>query len=167
VTRADSPTRKIDRLNVTHNIEGSKIMMGFKHALWAALMSTLLGTAALAADDTFCGRPLADAVGLRGVIAKAEGVKEIYRGAEYVAYEEAATQAVYTFSEPAQGQAHPAAVCRKPVKEGDSLILQMKIVCGGSTEACQALESDFKLLNARMEADIRNKAASAAEGAKK
>jgi hypothetical protein len=144
-------------------------MVSIKCTVLAAAACSLLGgiTSAWAAGDDFCGRPLADAVALRDVISKAKGITEIYRGAEYVAYEEAATLSVFTFSEPGQGQAHPAAVCRKPVKDGDSLILQMKIVCGGSGEGCQALESDFKLLNARMEAEIRNKAATAAEDAKK
>jgi hypothetical protein len=126
-----------------------------------AALSVLSGAAPAQAQQgsDFCGRPTADAVALRETIIKAEGVKEIYRGAEYVAYEEAATQAVYTFTEPGQVQAHPAAVCRRPVKDGDNLLLQMRIVCGGSAVGCQALESDFKLLNARMEAEIRNKAA--------
>ncbi len=127
----------------------------------AAALALLVGVSpALAQQGTdFCGRPTAGAVELRATIIKAEGIKEIYRGAEYVAYEEAATQTVFTFTEAGQGQAHPTAVCRKPVKDGDNLLLQMRIVCGGSSDGCQALESDFKLLNARMEAEIRNKSA--------
>ena len=88
--------------------------------------------------------------------------KEVFRGPEYIAYQDA-TEAVYTFSLAAQGPAHPAAICRKPVRDGDSMILQMVIVCKGESESCQRLESDFKLLNAQMEAAIRNEAAGAAE----
>jgi hypothetical protein len=129
-----------------------------------AAIATLIGLSgavpSVAQQGTdFCGRPAADALALRETISKAEGIKEIFRSAEYVAYEEAATQAVFTFTEPGQVQAHPTAVCRKPVKEGDNLLLQMRIVCGGTPVGCQTLESDFKLLNARMEAEIRNKAA--------
>ena len=94
-------------------------------------------------------------------IAKAGAMKEIFRGPEYIAYQDEASQAVYTFSQAGQGPAHPAAVCRKPIKDGDSLKLQMVIVCRGETDACQRLESDFKLLNAKMEAAIRNEAAAA------
>ena len=43
------------------------------------------------------------------------------------------------------------------------MILQMVIVCKGEGNSCQRLESDFKLLNAEMEAAIRNEAAGAAE----
>ena len=99
---------------------------------------------------------------LQEAAAKDPALKEIYRGAEYIAYQETGAEAVYTFSQAAQGLAHPAAICRKPVKDGDNMIIQMVIVCRGETSSCQALESDFKLLNAQMEAEIRNKAADTA-----
>lgn len=110
----------------------------------------------------FCGRATAAPDVLQAEISKAPGVKEIFRGAEYIAYQDEATQAVYTFTTAAQGAAHPAAVCRKPVRDGDNLTLQMLIVCKGAGEDCQRLESDFKLLNAKMEAAIRNEAGQAA-----
>jgi hypothetical protein len=137
------------------------MVSSLRNLVSVATLALLSGAApALAQQGTdFCGRATADAVALRETIAKAAGVKEIFRSAEYIAYEEAASQAVFTFTEPGQVQAHPAAVCRKPVKDGDNLLLEMRIVCGGSAVGCQALESDFKLLNARMEAEIRNKAA--------
>ena len=131
--------------------------------LTLALLVLIAGASARAEDADFCGRPSGEPAAMMAEISKASGTKEIFRGPEYVAYQDEASQAVYTFSQAAQGQAHPAAVCRKPVKDGDSLKLQMVIVCRGESGACQRLESDFKLLNAEMEAAIRNEAAQASE----
>jgi len=130
--------------------------------LLAACAIVPLSTAAWAAGE-FCGRDSGEPAGLEAAISKAAGVKEIYRGLEYVAYQDSATEAVFTFSLPAQGPAHPTAVCRKPVRDGDSITLQMVIVCKGETESCQRVESDFKLLNAKMVAAIRNQAGVAAD----
>ncbi|MEQ1694651.1 MAG: hypothetical protein ABL901_02320 [Hyphomicrobiaceae bacterium] len=122
-----------------------------------AVAANCLANPAVAAD--FCGRTTGEPDVLQGEISKSAGVKEIFRGPEYVAYQDEASQAVFSFTEAAQGKAHPAAVCRRPVKDGDSITLQMVIICKGDSEACQRLEGDFKLLNARMEAAIRNDAA--------
>jgi hypothetical protein len=122
----------------------------------ALLASTLSAVAAESADTSFCGRPTGEPAALMETISKDAGVKEIHRGPEYIAYQDTTSQAVFTFSQAAQGPAHPAAICRKPVKEGDSMVLQMVIVCKGDGTACQRLNSDFKLLNAQMEAAIRN-----------
>ena len=119
-------------------------------------------TSAWAAAE-FCGRDLSEPADLEAAISKSAGFKEIYRGTEYVAYQDAASEAVFTFTLPGQGPAHPAAVCRKPVRDGDLLRLQMVIICKGNTESCQRLESDFKLLNAKMEAAIRNEAGQAGD----
>jgi hypothetical protein len=123
-----------------------------------AVLTTLANSAALAAGTEFCGRASGEPSALQADISKAAGIKEIYRGAEYVAYQDEATQAVFTFSQEAVGPAHPAAVCRKPVRDGEFMTLQMVVVCKGAVDACQRLESDFKLLNAKMEAAIRNEA---------
>jgi hypothetical protein len=131
---------------------GSNVIMG---AL-ALLATTLPVGAAESADTSFCGRPTGEPAALMETITKDATIKEIHRGPEYIAYQDTASQAVYTFSQAAQGPAHPAAICRKPLKEGDSMVLQMVIVCKGDSTACQRLESDFKLLNAQMEAAIRN-----------
>ena len=131
-------------------------------AILSAIALAAPSIAAQAGDETFCGRAGGEPAALQDEISKSAGIKEIYRGVEYIAYQDEATQAVFTFSQAAQGPAHPAAICRKPVKEGDSITLQMVILCKGEGESCQRLESDFKLLNAKMEASIRNEAAEAA-----
>ena len=124
-------------------------------------MTACLAGPGLAAD--FCGRSTGEPDVLQAEISKAAGVKEIFRGPEYVAYQDQASQAVFTFTQASQGKAHPAAVCRKPVKDGDNITLQMVTICKGETESCQRLEGDFKLLNAQMEAAIRNEAGQAAD----
>jgi len=138
-----------------------------RHAKPLILAASLLGLGlhpASAFDPTdFCGRAKGDPTALQSDVAKMTGIKEILRSPEYVAYQDEATETVFTFTQAAVGPAHPSAVCRKPVKDGDNLTLQMVIVCNGETDACQRLESDFKLLNAQMQAAIRNEAASSAE----
>ena len=133
-----------------------------KTGLAASALMLSIGAAHAANDASFCGRPTGEPAVLQETISKDSAVKEVYRGAEYIAYQDA-TEAVFTFSQAAQGPAHPAAICRKPVRDGDNMILQMVIVCKGESDACQRLESDFKLLNAEMEASIRNQSAGAAE----
>lgn len=124
----------------------------------AAVSTSVFAVPAFAAPADFCGRPSGEPAALEAEISKSPGVKEIFRGPEFVAYQDEASQAVYTFTQAAQGGAHPAAVCRKPVRDGDNLTLQMVIICQGGSDECQRLESDFKLLNAKMEAAIRNEA---------
>ncbi len=126
-----------------------------------ALMAVLFSVAGARADEDFCGRPRGEPDAMMAEISKAAGVKEAFRGPDYVAYQDEASQAMFTFTLPAQGQAHPAAVCRKPVRDGEDMKLQMVIVCKGEGDACQRLESDFKMLNAQMEAEIRNHGAQA------
>lgn len=128
-----------------------------------ALAVTAVSWALPATAADFCGMATAEPGALQAELSKTAGVKEIFRGPEYVAYQNEASQAVFTFTQAAQGRAHPAAVCRKPVKDGDSITLQMVIICKGDTESCQRLEGDFKLLNAKMEAAIRNEAGQAAD----
>lgn len=127
------------------------------------LLGVIASQPANAASDDFCGRPRGEPAALEAEISKAAGIKEIFRGPEYVAFQDEATQAVFTFTQAAQGGAHPSAICRKPVKEGDNLTLQMEIICKGGSDDCQRLESDFKLLNAKMEAAIRNEAGQPAD----
>ena len=131
-----------------------------------ALLPILAGTSVLsvsAAAADFCGRPSGEPDAMQAEISKAAGLKEIFRGPEYVAYQDETNQTVFTFTLPGQGGAHPTAVCRKPVKDGDNMTLQMVIICKGDTESRQRLEGDFKLLNAKMEAAIRNEAGQAAD----
>lgn len=115
----------------------------------------LLQTSATAGATAFCGGETAAPEALLQRIKSLPGIKEIHRDREFVAYQEPGSQAVYTFTEPGHA-AHPAAVCRKPMQKGDQLEIDMAIVCKGPDAKCAALELDFKLLNAKMQADINN-----------
>jgi len=120
------------------------------------IVSAATVTAQPAAD--FCGRPIGEPAALEEALAKADGVKKVYDGPEYYAFQDAKSEAMFTFTRPAQGPSHPAAVCRKPVKDGEHLKLQMEIVCRGTSKGCAALEAEFRKLNAQMEAHIQSAA---------
>jgi hypothetical protein len=127
----------------------------------AAALAGLAPVPASAAED-FCGVPSGDPAAIMDGVMKMPGVKQAFNGPEYVAYSDPATETMFTFTRSGLGPAHPAAVCRKPVRAGDAITLQMVIVCRGAVDACQRLESDFKLLNAKMEAHIRGQTGAAA-----
>jgi hypothetical protein len=121
----------------------------------------LMSMSGKAVASDFCGRPTAEPDALLAAVTTA-GMRKIFEGPEYHAYQDPASEAVYTFTYQGVGPAHPAAVCRKPVRTGGDLTLQMVVVCRGAVDACQRLESEFKKLNAQMEAHIRGQAGVAA-----
>jgi hypothetical protein len=48
-------------------------------------------------------------------------------------------------------------VCRRPVRDGDSITLDMVINCKGEAKACAQLDTDFRKLNARMAQEMKGK----------
>lgn len=134
--------------------------------VFAAVLSTsavVFAPLANAATGTeFCGRASGEPAVLLEEISKAEGFKQVHDGPQYIAYQDSKTETVFTFSRSGAGGAHPAAVCRRPVKDGEFVTLEMVVICRGAADACQRLESDFKLLNAQMEAHIRGQSGAAA-----
>ncbi len=126
-----------------------------------AAIAILIVTAATAKAQSaadFCGRPTGEPAAIEESLAKADGVTKVYDGPEYYAFQDAKSEAMFTFTRPAQGPSHPAVVCRKPVKDGEHLKLQMEIVCRGTSTGCAALEAEFRKLNAQMEAHIQSAA---------
>ncbi len=120
-----------------------------------AIANGLAGAQATEPNPSFCGLAAGKTGELATRVAAVAGIKEVFRNAEYVAYQDPASQTVFTFT--AAGQAaHPAAVCRRPLQKGEALELEMVIVCEGPERRCADLEGDFKLLNAKMQADINN-----------
>lgn len=116
------------------------------------LAASAPATAADAPKD-FCGMPSGEPAVLQQAVTNLSGIKEIFKDSEYIAYQDPATEAVYTFSQP-NNNAHPAAVCRKPVKVGETLTLHMEIVCTGHKESCDILRNDFNMLNERMKLEL-------------
>lgn len=119
------------------------------------ILLALVQASATATASAFCGSETGAPDALLARVKTMAGIKEIHRDREFVAYQDPATSAVFTFTE-AGHPAHPAAVCRKPVQKGDQLEIEMAVVCKGPEAKCAGLESDFKLLNAKMQADINN-----------
>ncbi len=112
----------------------------------------------VAAAQAFCGEPSGKADELAARYATAKGLKEIYKSNQYLAYsdDEKSPTRVYTFT--VKGHpAHPAAVCRQIVKEGDAVTVKMVVVCDGEAGKCADLQNDFNVMTAKMqvEADQR------------
>ena len=155
--------------------------MTMKTALIAALFVSVAGaSAAFAVDDAvkpaptpppaagptkaaaeaFCGDTAGKAVDLFARYSTASNLKQTYTSDLYVAFadDEKNPAVVYTFTTKRQ-PAHPAAVCRKLVKEGDKAVLKMVVVCDGDEAQCAILRNDFNLMNARMQVEVDQKMA--------
>ena len=112
----------------------------------------------ISAAQQFCGDPSAKADDLIARYSAQKGLKETYKSVDYIAFsdDEKNPTVVYTFTMKGHA-AHPAAVCRKQIKEGDSLVLKMEIVCEGTKDACDRLRNDFNVINAQMQTEVDNK----------
>ena len=119
----------------------------------------------IAAATEFCGDPKDKVEALLQRYATKAGLKEVYKSADYVAYsdDDKNSTLMYTFTVKGQA-AHPAAVCRKLVKEGDQAIIKMNVICEGEEVACSKLQNDFNVLTARMQVDVDNQIKASAGG---
>jgi hypothetical protein len=157
--------------------------MTLKPLVFAAVLAVLCSAPTRAADDIvkpeptpppaagptvaaaqgFCGDTIAKADELITRYSTAKGLKETYKSVDYVAYsdDEKAPTVMYTFTTKGH-PAHPAAVCRKMSKEGDTLVLKMEVVCDGGKDACDKLRNDFNVMNAKMQAEVDTKIKDAA-----
>lgn len=110
-----------------------------------------------AAAEAFCGDVPAKADELIKRYSSDAKLKQVYKSAEYIAYadDDKNPTLMYTFT--VQGAAHPAAVCRRVVKEGDAVLIKMTVVCDGETDACKKLSNDFNVMTAKMQAEVDNK----------
>lgn len=121
------------------------------------LLAAIMAGAPLAnAADQLCGEPGGTPEEVQARVSKAENVKEIFRDQSFVAYQDQKQFTTWTFALPTN-PAQPAVVCRKPVREGDKMVLQMDIVCKGPDVYCKRLKRDFEELNARMQLEIESK----------
>lgn len=110
----------------------------------------------LAAAEGFCGEPTAKADELAKRYMGQEGLQKIDDGSkQYLTYTDDPKNAsvMYNFSTE-DNPAHPVAVCRKLVREGEQITLKYNVVCGGSEDACAKATSDFNVLIARMQAQV-------------
>jgi hypothetical protein len=130
----------------------SAVRIGAACFLFAATAGAQLASAA----DEMCGEPGGTPEEVQARISKAENVKEIFRDQSFVAYQNQKDFTTWTFALPTN-PAQPAVVCRKPVRDGDKMVLQMDIVCKGPDIYCKKLKKDFEELNARMQMEIESK----------
>lgn len=129
-----------------------------RNSLAALLLLTGLGvsTGAAAAEPSSCERANSDPVELQTAIAERDKLPEVFRDDNYVAFQDKETWAMWTFTLPTH-PAHPAVVCRRPVREGDSITLDMVINCQGDEKSCAQLDQDFRALNAKMAREMNAK----------
>lgn len=104
---------------------------------------------AAAADETLCGKPGGSPEEVLARITRTEKLPEVYRGTDYIAYEDKPAETVWTFTLPVM-PAHPAVVCRRPKREGNDITLDMGIACRGPEQKCAELRKDFEYLNYQM-----------------
>lgn len=112
----------------------------------------------VSAVQAFCGEPTGSAEDLIHRYSSRQGLKEVYKSDQYVAFsdDKENSSVMYTFT--VKGNpAYPAAVCRKPVQKGENLIISMSIVCDGPAEACDKLRNDFNVMTAKMQAEVDQK----------
>jgi hypothetical protein len=133
--------------------------MNARHALLRTL--PLLGglllagvtAPARAADNDLCGRPMEAPDALLARLTKAEKLPEIHRDKGYIALFDKARDTTWTFTL-AGHPAHPSAICRHPVQEGERLRIEMGISCRAAEAECEKLVNAFAELNERMLQDL-------------
>ncbi|HET6390924.1 hypothetical protein [Hyphomicrobium sp.] len=115
----------------------------------------------MAAATEFCGDASGKAEDLIARYSTKAGLQEVYKSDQYVAFSDDPKNpsVMYTFTTKGN-PAHPTAVCRKVVQEGQELTIKMKIVCDGGEEACAKLTNDFNVMTAEMQAQVNNQISS-------
>ncbi len=114
----------------------------------------------VAAAQQFCGDATGKADDLMMRYSSDTALKEVYKSVDYIALADDKTNATKMYTFTIKGHpAHPAAVCRRIVKDGDAMVVKMEIVCEGGKEACDKLRNDFNVMTARMQADVDQKIA--------
>lgn len=131
-------------------------MVVLRNCLAALLLASGLGIGAgsAIAEPSLCERANADPGKLQSELTDSDKLPEVFRDNDYVALQDKATWAMWTFTLPTH-PAHPAVVCRRPVTEGDTITLDMVINCQGEVNACRQLDLDFRALNARMADEMK------------
>ena len=109
----------------------------------------------VAAAEAFCGDPTGKADELAKLYMAKTELKQVDKSAEFLTYadDEKNPTVMYNFTTD-KSPAHPSAVCRKFVKDGDQMALKYNVVCGAAENACAKLTNDFNVLIARMQATI-------------
>jgi len=107
------------------------------------------------AAEGFCGDAIGTVAELKSRYTTKEGIKEVDKSPDFTTYSDDPKNStvMYNFTNET-APAHPAAVCRKLVKDGDNMVLKFQVVCEGGPNACEKLRNDFNVLIARMQAQV-------------
>ena len=84
------------------------------------------------------------------------GVRVAMQGG-WTIIDEKATMSVWSFTPP-EHPAHPAAVRRTVVQEGNDVFIHMNVLCEAEKRACDKLVAEFQELNDRMRETLRKRA---------
>jgi hypothetical protein len=123
--------------------------------IFGLALALVTATAALAQP---VNNPGASKIGYPTVAAALEGVRarsgvQVSNQGGFTVITEPATQTLWTFT-PAGHPAHPAAVRRAVVKEGDDIFIEMDVKCEAAKPACDALVAEFHTLNDRIRENL-------------
>ena len=128
--------------------KASNIIKSLSALVVTAVMG-LIPAQAAAEGLKLCDRPWASPADMFEKLSKTEKLPEVHRDKYYVAYQDPKATTMWTFTL-AGIPAHPAVVCRQPVKEGEMMRLHMDVNCDGDERACDELVKDFRRLNSEM-----------------
>lgn len=70
--------------------------------------------------------------------------------------EDEETMSLWSFT-PSNHSAHPAAVHRKVIREGENILIQSKVLCEGLKPACDAMVSEFSKLDQSVRDSMKSK----------
>lgn len=105
-----------------------------------------------------CGKPTGKVADIQKRVTETEKLAETNHNDIYVTYQDPSDLTTYTFTKEGH-TAHPAVLCRKPEKQGETMVLHMDVVCEGENQPCLKFRKDFERFNADMQAEIEKKAA--------
>jgi hypothetical protein len=107
------------------------------------LLAAVAIAAPLQADEGDIGYPSVSAA--RAALADRQDVRMSLADG-WLTIEDPAQRTLWTFA-PEADPAHPAAIKRSVIPQGDQLVIRMDIRCEGAIDACDALEQHFLGLN--------------------
>ncbi len=114
----------------------------------------------IAAAQQFCGDAPDKAAALLTRYSADAKLKQVYKSVDYVAFGDDDKNATKMYTFTVSGHpAHPAAVCRTLVKEGENLVVKMHVVCDGEQDACLRLRNDFNVMTAKMQVEVNQRIA--------
>ena len=124
-----------------------------------ALILSALFTVFVATDShagVLCRRDVPSLISVAAELARENAGQTLIDTDQFMAFADKPNSAVWTFTKPAH-PAHPAVVCRYPIKIGERYHVKLEATCGGTKSACDQLIEDFRKLNERIPEDIRQK----------